>query len=134
MTTMARRQSRPWRRPARHLELGAVLLVLAVPALLAFGVPQALEAPDWLTGIVGGAGAVTAYGFAGAGFYLILDSHRRLARFAALAALPLAIVGVVVHNVFYGVTGLEEGAFFLVAVLYAPMLLAAAVTRLLRSR
>lgn len=130
MTTIARWQGRPWRRPARHLELGAVLLVLAVPALLAFALPQSLGAPTWVTAAVGALGIAAAYAFAIAGAYLLLDSHHRLVRIAAWAAVPLGLAGVLVHNLFYGITGVEEGVFFLLAVLYAPAILLAALARL----
>jgi len=42
----------------------------------------------------------------------------------AMAALPLFVAGVVLHNLVFGLVGVEEGVFFLLALLGAPAMFA----------
>jgi hypothetical protein len=42
---------------------------------------------------------------------------------AAIAAVPLALMGALLHNLVYGLTGAEEPVFFLLALAVAPAML-----------
>lgn len=65
----------------------------------------------------------------GALYLLRLDrNHAAMLVVATIAGIVLAIL---LHNLVYAVTGVEEGFFFLLALLVGPVVLVAAVVRLI---
>ncbi len=103
--------------------VAAALLLVVLSFVLGTGVAAAISflgAPFILA-----AGVIVAVGKAG---------RRAYARLAA-AAVPLFIVSVVAHNVFYGVTNIEEPVFLITGIIVAPaLLLAGAVGFVLAGR
>ena len=103
----------------------AAAMILAGPAIVMLGVVLSeLDAPDPLVSGVQVAGGTGGMAVAVGGVAILL---RALAApycgRIALAAIPLFVVSVLLHNVISGLTGIEEPVFFLLAVIVAPALL-----------
>jgi hypothetical protein len=110
------------------LAVGGVLVASSDPVVAALDMPSPIAGGVMLAGIALGF-SLTVWGL------LTLTRSSRWERPGklALGAVGLFVVGIVGHNVFVALTGIEEAVFFLLGVWIAPALLIAAVVRMVRS-
>jgi hypothetical protein len=115
---------------AAGLGLIAVTLIAGTVLFGDTGEPEgwslaALVAGFWLVVLAGGILVVRG------SLYLLRGLGRRGAvqlAIIAFLAIPLAVV---IHNVIYAITGQEEGFFFILALFVLPVVLVAAVVRII---
>lgn len=120
------RESLPW----LGLGIGVIVAVFGVAAAIAGGRGDSvgglaavlLWIPIALAALVIVKGMLVIMGELGS----------REALVAAALSIPIALVAVVLHNVVAVVTGFEEGFFFMVALVGAPLLLIAGIIRAFR--
>lgn len=121
-----------WRKGLVWIGAGFALVVLAMTFSIlgdadAHGGELALFVVTFYAGFAGGAFALVR------GALFLMQHMRRQAALRFFAATVGGIVlAIVLHNVVYAITGVEEAFFFLLALLVGPVALVAAVIRLFR--
>ncbi|HEX6031915.1 MAG TPA: hypothetical protein VFY90_10830 [Tepidiformaceae bacterium] len=118
------RDSFPWLAAG----VGLILLTIAIMVVIAVLVEDAEESlafpiAAWVGFVLGGAVILKAL--------LVVIEELGSRQALALAGLTLVggVLAVVLHNLIYGLFGVEEGVFFILAIFVAPPVLVAALIR-----
>lgn len=121
-----------WKKGLLWIAAGVVMVVLAMAFAIrgdedTHGGELALVVAAFYIGFTAGAIAMVR-----GALYFIEHLGRQAALKLVGATIAGIVLAIVLHNVFYAITGIEEAFFFLLALLVGPVALVAAVVRIFR--